>query len=100
MFSIPNQHFPLQLKFKKLGRDNFQILPKKASWLHGSQFKKLPANCFQTKLLSEHGLCIPSKRKKLLEERTNKLKRVIRYFSKYEHSPIRKQNIQIQILSA
>lgn len=58
-------------------------------------FKKLPANCFLTKLLSEHGLCIPSKRKKLLEKRTNELKKVIRYFSKYKHYAIRKQKIQI-----
>lgn len=56
------------------------------------RFEKLPANCFLLKLLSEHGLCIPNKRKELLEVRTNELKKVIRYCSKYEHSSIRKRS--------
>lgn len=37
------------------------------------RFEKLPANCFLLKLLSEHGLCIPNKRKELLEMRTNEV---------------------------
>lgn len=60
--------------------------------VHKLEFKKLPANCFPLKLLSEHGLCIPSKRKKLLGIRTNELNKVIRYSSKYDHPPVRKRS--------
>lgn len=57
------------------------------------EFTKLPANCFLLKFLSEHGLCIPSKKKKLLGMRTNEMNKVIRHFSKHDHYyPIRKHS--------
>lgn len=60
--------------------------------VHEPEFKKLPANCFPLKLLSEHGLCIPSERKKWLGTRTNELNNIIRYGSKCDHIPVRKRS--------
>lgn len=53
---------------------------------------KLPANCFLLKLLSGHGLCIPNKRKKSLEIRTNELKKVIRHSFKHDNKHSNAEN--------